>query len=346
MHKHGGDIYTYPNAIDFSANINFLGVPKAVMAAMEKALEKVSHYPQPGSVRLCHAVAEMEKVKPEQVFCGNGAADVIFSMVLAEKPKKALIPAPTFQEYEQALLSVDCQVEGVPLGADGQSKAAVFAKENFLEKITEDIDMVFFCNPNNPTAVLYERGYLQKMLEKCAKTGARLVVDECFLDFVLGAEDITMKPYLEQYSQLFILKAFTKIFAVPGIRLGYGLSSDEKLLENMRNVTQPWNVSVVAQEAGIAAAKETEFVEETKRVLAEEKRYLLQELQQFNLKIYGQAANFIFLHGETGLDKKLEKYGILIRNCANFRELEEGWYRIAVRGRNENEALIKALTKI
>lgn len=158
MHKHGGDVYSYPNFIDFSANINFLGVPPAVMEAAKQALSGIIYYPQPKSERLCKAVGVMEQVKPEWVICGNGAADVIFSLVLAEKPKRALLPAPTFQEYEQALLSVDCQV-----------KAVLFSEEDFLNQITEETDMVFFCNPNNPTAILYSREYLVKLLEKCRK---------------------------------------------------------------------------------------------------------------------------------------------------------------------------------
>lgn len=361
MYEHGGDIYSHPGVIDFSANINFLGVPEPVRKKAESALEKITHYPQPGSGKLCEAVAGMESVKRGQVICGNGAAEVIFSLVLAEKPKKALLPAPAFQEYEQALLSVDCQVEFADLfrgkrlqgdelegkQQDRESRKGATAGENgLLERITEETDMVFFCNPNNPTAILYSRDYLLQLLEKCAETKTRLVVDECFLDFVSGAEQITMKPFLETYENLFIVKAFTKMFAMPGIRLGYGLSGDKDLLEKMQQVTQPWNVSVIAQEMGIAAAGETDFIERTRAATEAEKQYLLQELQQFPVEVYGSAANFLFFHGEKGLDKALEQYGILIRNCSNFRGLEEGWYRIAVRSRNENRRLVQALQRI
>lgn len=343
MHKHGGDIYSYPNFIDFSANINFLGVPKAVKEAAQNALQEIIHYPQPGSIRLCQAVAEMEHVKSRQVICGNGAADVIFSVILAEKPKKALIPAPTFQEYEQALLSVDCQVKFANFFKGKTS--GITPEENFIEEITNDIDMVFFCNPNNPTGILQEREYVLRLLQKCEKAGARLVVDECFLDFVTGAEDVTMKPFLEEYENLFLVKAFTKMFAIPGIRLGYGLSSDEILLAKMKQVTQPWNVSVIAQKAGVAATKESGFVERTKEAVAEEKKYLLEELNQLPVEIYGHAANFIFFRAEKGLEKRMEQYHILIRDCSNFRGLEKGWYRIAVRSRKENQALIQGMKK-
>ena len=308
--------------------------------AMEQALKEVTHYPQPKSVRLCEAVAELERTAPSQVICGNGAADILFSLVLAEKPKKALLLAPTFQEYEQALLSVDCQVERVDMLANK------LFWEVFIERITRDINMVFLCNPNNPTGELYNRKTLERVLEKCTETGTRLVIDECFLDFVREAENITMKPFLDLYPQIVIVKAFTKMFAIPGIRIGYGLSSDYQLLEKMRSVTQPWNVSVIAQETGMAAAKETGFVERTRIAIEEEKQFLLQELKQLPLEIQGHAANFIFFRGEKGLDKKLEQHGILIRNCSNFHGLEEGWYRIAVQSHKENQVLIQALQAV
>lgn len=340
MHKHGGDIYSHPNLIDFSANINFLGVPETLMEAARDALNEVIHYPQPGSIRLCEAIAQMEGVDATQIICGNGAADVIFSLALAEKPQKALLPAPTFQEYEQALQSVDCKIERIALLAED------FSWESFAGKITEDIDMVFFCNPNNPTGVVYPREGLEKLLQKCAKTGTRLVVDECFLDFVSREDTITMKPYLVQFPNLFIIKAFTKMFAIPGIRLGYGMLSDEKLLLKMQTVTQPWNVSVIAQQVGVVATKETDFIEKTRQAIEIEKEYLLQELGKLPVELYGHAANFICFRGEENLDKKLEQHGILIRNCSNFQGLEEGWYRIAVRNRQDNQLLIQTLKKV
>jgi len=231
--------------------------------------------------------------------------------------------------------------------------------------------MVFFCNPNNPTGVLTEREWLVKLLKACKQAGALLVVDECFLDFVV-TDSHTMKPFLESFPNLFIVKAFTKIFGIPGLRLGYGLCGNAAILEKMAQVTQPWNVSVPAQEAGIAAAKEKEFLVRTRQAVEEEKKYLLEHLSAFKveekkenhserkkqeimsdiqqktffIEIYGHAANYIFFQSIIGLDRKLEKYGILIRNCSNFRGLEEGWYRIAVRTREENEKLIECLEKI
>lgn len=381
MHKHGGDVYQYPNFIDFSANINLLGTPPKVLERAKTAVDEILHYPQPGSGRLCRAIAELEQTEPEQVICGNGAAEVIFSLALAEKPKQALLFAPTFQEYEQALRSVGCRIRREYL----RPEHGFYLQEENLLSITKEIDLVFLCNPNNPTGILTEPGMLKQLADRCRQAGAVLAVDECFLDFVSSGQDnspvsCSMKKYLHNYPNLFIIKAFTKTFGMPGLRLGYGLCGNKARLARMREATQPWNVSVPAQEAGIAAAKEKSFLEETRRALETEKSFLLEHLLQYRrepgalempageggilsppdpaagngagkeepffIQVYGHGANFIFFRSRKGLGSELKKYGVLIRDCSNFPGLEEGWYRIAVRPRKENEILIQTLKKL
>lgn len=352
MHKHGGDIYSHPNFIDFSANINLLGTPLAVLQAAKSAMDEIGHYPQAGYERLRQAVSKLEQTEPEQIVCGNGAAEVIFSLVLAKKPKRAMVFEPAFWEYEQALKSVDCEIVYEYLYPEEG-----FQIREVPARLDDTIDMVFLCNPNNPTGVLSDIAILGKLLERCEQTGTLLVADECFLEFMTG-EGHSMKPFLESSQSLFIVKAFTKIFGIPGLRLGYGLCKNQDIRKRMQAVTQPWNVSVPAQEAGIAAAEETEFIEKTRQETAVEKQFLLEQLsvfgqgeaetlpEKFFIKIYGHAANFIFFKSILGLDQELMKYNILIRNCSNFRGLSEGWYRIAVRTREENEKLLESLRQV
>lgn len=361
MYEHGGDSYRYPDFTDFSANINLLGAPECAVERARAALDGITHYPQVGCDRLRQAIAELEQAEPQEIICGNGAAEVIFSLVLALKPRKAMVFAPAFQEYEQALKSVDCQVIREYLSPEQGFRIT----EHSLAQADDTIDMVFVCNPNNPTGVLTEQNMLVQLLNRCRKAGAVLVVDECFLDFVpleqeadgksslsdygAGCHPDSMKPFLKKYTNLFLVKAFTKTFGMPGLRLGYGLCGNLEILEKMRGVTQPWNVSVPAQEAGIAAAGERTFLAETRKAVAREKAFLLEQLSLYppeELRIYGHAANFIFFRSRKGLDNALEEYGIRIRNCSNFPGLEEGWYRIAVRSREENTVLVKALKKI
>lgn len=341
-HVHGGDIYRYPNALDFSSNCNPCGMPEGVKAAAVKALKRAHNYPDVSCSELKRALEQAEGIPFNQIICGNGAADLIFGLVLARKPKKSLLPAPAFAEYEQALASVGCEVKHAFL-----KEAEGFAPgKDFFNQITGELDMVFFCNPNNPTGVLAEREYVRRIAEKCRECNVFLVLDECFIDFLEDADSYTMKPNLKEFPGLFLVKAFTKKYAMAGIRLGYGFCSDSHVLEEMREVMQPWNVSVIAQEAGIAALKEDAYWQESWGRVRAERAYLLKQLKEMKLQIYGSKANYIFFRGPKGLGEACLKQGIYIRDCSNYEGLSLGFYRIAVRTREENEKLLQVFTKI
>jgi threonine-phosphate decarboxylase len=341
-HIHGGDVYRHQNVIDFSANCNPLGTPASVKQAVAESMEQVTHYPDVRCQELRDALALYEGVPAEQIICGNGAADLIFSLVLAVKPSKALVPAPTFAEYEQALESVGCQVVHAP--ADKENGFAV--GEELLKAMEDDIDMLFLCNPNNPTGILMEPDFLEQVLGACAKHKIFLVLDECFLDFVKNPMGYTQKKSLESHRGLFILKAFTKRYAMAGIRLGYGLSSNGELLEKMKEVTQPWNVSTLAQAAGIAALKEKEYVDRAVELIHRERTFLKEQMSRAGLCVYDSQANYIFFQGPENLQERCLKEGILIRDCGNYYGLTQGFYRIAVRTHEENLILMKVFEKV
>lgn len=342
MHQHGGNIYGNKVRLDFSSNINLLGIPAGVIQAAKKGVELSYHYPDTECHELREAISRAEKIPKEQIICGNGAADLIFSLVLTKKPKKSLLPAPTFYEYEQALQSIDCEIIYHSLS----DVNGFLLQEDFLEKITMDIDIIFLGNPNNPTGTLIEKELLERILMRCDTCNCLLVVDECFMDFVSKCKEYTMKEQCRNSKNLFVLKAFTKLYAMPGLRLGYGFSSDVKLLKNMKGVSQPWSVSVPAQMAGIAALKEEEYVIRSLHMLREEKAFLMKELENLNMTIYGFKANYIFFGAIKGLYEKCMKKGILIRDCSNYRGLNEGYYRIVIKTHEENRQLIEVLKEI
>lgn len=340
-HVHGGNIYAYENCLDFSANCNPLGTPQSVKAAVVESLEHIADYPQVGYAPLRGAIASYECVAPEQVICGNGAAELIFSLCRAKKPKKALVASPTFAEYEQALESVDCEVRHV-----GLNHGDFAVGQEFIDALDKDLDMAFLCNPNNPTGILMERDYLFHVLRVCRDMDILLAVDECFLDFVKDPMAYTLKAQLERYENLFILKAFTKRYAMAGIRLGYGLTGNRPLLEAMELATQPWNISVMAQAAGLAALKETEYVEQGRQMVFEQSEYLKAEMEAMGLRVYPSQANYIFFCGPSDFFESCVKKGILIRDCSNYVGLSEGYYRIAVRTGEENRKLIRVFKEI
>lgn len=339
---HGGDIYSYPGVLDFSANCNPYGTPAGVKKAAAEAMEEICCYPDVYCRELRKALAAEEHTDSSHIICGNGAADLIFGIVLAKRPRRALLPAPTFAEYEQALLAAGCEIEHFYM----KEEQGFVPDEALFAQITQETDLVFFCNPNNPTGVLKDTGYIRQLADRCRKCGALLVLDECFIDFVDDPERATFRPDLENYDNVFLLKAFTKKYAMAGLRLGYGLCVDEHLLEKMRAVMQPWNVSLPAQRAGVAALAEEAYAAETMRKIREEKAFLKEALAETGWKLYASEANYIFFRAMDGLREECLRKGVSIRDCSNYEGLCGGYYRIAVRTRAENEKLLAVFKQI
>ena len=203
--------------LDFSANVSPLGLPEGVRRGIIAALSEAHRYPDPLCRTLRQRLGEREGLPPEQILCGNGAADLIFRGVLAVSPRRALITAPTFGEYEQALTLADCQVERFFL----REEEGFVLTSRLLEAITPGVEMVFLCEPNNPTGAVSDRQLLLEVLERCRQIGALLVVDECFGDFLEDQEAHTLRGQVGDFPNLLILKAFTKMYAMAGVRLGY-----------------------------------------------------------------------------------------------------------------------------
>ena len=398
---HGGDWAGFEieygrQPLDFSMNVNPLGISKAVQEAIAKAAESAERYPDPLCRELTQRLAEAESVPAERIFCGNGAADIIFRLAKALKaagdmlsrqeppeghePGAAkpvlLVTAPTFSEYETAFAENGWQICRYQL----EEKKGFRIGEDILDAIGEDTDAVFLCEPNNPTGVTTDRQLLQKILERCRQTDTVLVIDECFNGFLEDPAEHSMVAELQNdmaevasglgmdaAGGLIILKAFTKLYGMAGVRLGYCLCPDAEMAEKIRSAGAPWNVSSLAQAAGIAALTDEEHVEQGLAIVKQERPWMKAQLAELldgadksgrkaGARIYGEA-NYLLFHvseedlhaGENAavsLDQQLRSRGILIRNCSNYPGLGEGWYRVAVRKHEENLQLIEAMAEI
>ena len=338
-YKHGGDIYRYPGMLDFSANINPFGPSEAVIKAANAGVREMAHYPDSRCGELRKALSGKLHLPEASIIVGNGAADLIFSLVLSEKPHKAVVTAPSFSEYTQALQAVDCEVIHYYLKESDQFDL----KEDYLELLTEDVDIIFLCSPGNPTGRVIERGLLEQILKRCEICGIRMVLDECFYEFLEQPEEATMQDFVREHPCLFLLRAFTKMHAMPGLRLGYGLCSEAHLLERMYQVRQPWSVSTVAQAAGLAALGEEERVKATRSYIAKERRWMEQELEKIGIRFIPSEANYILFRSREDLFSLLLEKKILIRDCRNYEGLAPEYYRIAVRTHEDNEKLLGAL---
>ncbi len=341
---HGGDIYTYKGMLDFSVNVNPFGTSEAVLEAAKRGIDKCCAYPDSQCRALRAALAEKLDVPREYILPGNGAADLFFSLVTAEKPKKALVPVPAFSEYERALRTVDCAIRYYQT----EEKDNFRLTERFLDALTEDLDMVFLCSPSNPAGQVIPEELLRRIIRWCGEKKIRIVLDECFVEFADPEKAFYAEREAEKCPQLFVVRAFTKMHAIPGLRLGYGITSDTELMDRLCGARQPWSVSIPAQEAGIAALSETEDhrAEKTRALIRTEREWLEQELKGMGFRVIPSEANFILMYSETDLAACLREKGILIRDCGNYRGLGKGWYRTAVRLHEENRLLTEALQEI
>lgn len=344
---HGGDILTaktkYDGALlDFSANLNPLGMPPQVAQAAMRGVEASDAYPDPQCRQLRQGIARRDGVVMEQVICGNGAADLIFRLVIAERPQKALVTAPTFSEYAEALDWVDCQVGHHRL----HPQEGFALTRAILEEISPELDMLFLCTPNNPTGACIAPGLMEEILEKTAQCGVRLVVDECFLDLSTGGQGLSR--YLVDYHNLFLLRAFTKSYAMAGLRLGYGLCGDENLMDRLSRCGQPWSVSTPAQQAGLAALDCPDWPIKARTLLAVERPALQGALEELGLVVYPGQANYLLFcaPGRADLKEALLARGVLIRACGNYVGLGPDYYRVCVKPRQENQRLLAALNEV
>lgn len=348
--SHGGDVQTFRERfggepLDFSANVSALGMSPAARAAARDALDQADRYPDPACRELRRAIAAHEDVPFESVLCGNGAADVIWRLVLALRPRRALLCAPTFSEYEAALRAVDCEVVRHELRREGDfALGGDFA----LRVMTERPDVVFLCEPNNPTGLVSPRDLLLEVLAACDALGALLVVDECFNGFLPDPSAHTLVPLVAggDCPRLFVLKAFTKLYGMAGLRLGYGLCSDATLLARMRDAGQAWPVSSVAQAAGIAALGDVDYVAAVRDLVASERPYLSEGLRRLGLYVVPGQANYLFFESDVlDLVDRVARLGVIMRDCANYPGLRPGDVRVAVRTRKENDRLLDALAR-
>ncbi|MBA4698647.1 MAG: aminotransferase class I/II-fold pyridoxal phosphate-dependent enzyme [Ruminococcus sp.] len=339
---HGGDIYTYEGMIDFSINVNPFGPSPSVIEAAYQAVKTIGAYPDSRCRKLRQALESALQVPQNTLVFGNGAADLIFSLVFSEKPRKALLTAPSFLEYAQALEAGGCEVCYHYLKEEKNFQL----DEDYLEMLTEDIDMIFLCSPDNPTGNLIERSLLCKIAEICEKQGIRMVLDECFYEFLEDTGDVLSHTEIWTYPHLFLLRAFTKMHAMPGLRLGYGITADQTLISKMEKVRQPWSVSAPAQAAGIAALDEAERMKKTVTFVIEERKILEKELGRIGVRYFPSSANYMLLKSSYDLFTLLKQRKILIRDCSNYEGLEKGFYRVAVKRREENCLLVQALEEI
>lgn len=353
---HGGDIYRNQVELDFSVNINPLGIPAGIKEALRTAVKDCIRYPDLRSEELKKKLEESTGIDRMDILCGSGASELFLAIMHAVRPDRTIIPVPSFWGYEHAARAAECRICHVQMRPeDGfclreellwqKLRQESFGQENGLrgEHFRE---VLFLANPNNPVGNLLSRERLAHILTECRKRNIIAVVDECFIEFTGKEETHSLKTLIKKYPNLIVVRAFTKIYAIPGVRLGYLFCGNRELLGAIEKQLPEWNLSVFAQAAGIAACREIHYKNQTAEYVKRERTYLTGELKRAGINVYPSEAGYLLLYTECPLYVALLEKKILIRDCSNFRGLHTGFYRIAVKTHEENKQLIQAVNDI
>jgi threonine-phosphate decarboxylase len=341
---HGGDIYSHTILmekdregllLDYSVNTNPLGMPGPVKAALKGHVEEYQRYPDPACRALRAALSQYEGIDEKQICCGNGAADLIFRLCLAQKPRRALVCAPAFSEYERAVALAGG--ETVLHRLDEKDGFALTGR--YLDDLIPGLDMALLCNPNNPTGRLIAQDLLAEILRRCRELGILLVMDECFLPFT-GAASVVGEP------GLVAVKALTKTFSLAGLRMGYAIGPDSAFTEALAGTGQRWSVSTPAQVASCAALQCLPWLEQSRRLIQTERPRLAEKLRELGFTVFDSDANFMLFRSDVPLLDGLMERGILIRDCSSFHGLDGRYYRCCVKQREQNERFVAALREV
>jgi len=354
MFSHGGNIYeierlyktSKDEILDYSSNINPLGVNSFVLEALKNNFNSIQRYPDPGYFELKKAISNYYQIDFNHIFTGNGATELIFLIAQSLKPKKALIISPTFLEYEKALLNVDCKIKHFRLD---EKNEFIINKELLKKEIKNKYDIVFLCNPNNPTSVYTELNDLEEIAAECKKTNTTIVLDESFIDFISESDKKSSLNIVSKYDNIIVIKSLTKFFAIPGLRLGFGITSNQNFYKKITGAQSPWSVNCFSEIAGINLFKDIHYISRTISSTQDEIDFLSKELSKMEkIKIFKPTVNFILIKLLNNLTSDKLKNNlihdkILIRDASNFNFLNEKFVRVAVKKRDDNLILLEKL---
>ena len=352
-HEHGGNIFAIAkslglppeNMLDFSASINPLGMAPGVRAALSGCVDRLMHYPDKGAAELKESLSAYHGVATNELAVANGSTELIHLVPRVVPGRRGLIVAPAFAEYALALERSGWQTDYFTLkSGDGFS----LSLPALQEKLGEGYDILFICNPGNPTGALIPKDDMKEIIGLCRNSGTFLVLDEAFIDF---CEEQSAKDLIGGFERGVLLRSMTKFFAIPGLRLGYAIGAPATI-EAIASLQDPWSVNTAAQIAGIASLSDADYCRRTRKYVGEERDRLSAGLAGLScFKPFPSRANYLLTEIRNGLDAaqirlKLIEKGILIRDCSNFEGLNGRFIRVAVRLREENEMLLERLDEI
>ncbi|MGQ7553777.1 threonine-phosphate decarboxylase CobD [Streptococcus suis] len=353
--EHGGNMnqlasdfgFRPEDCLDFSANINPLGLSEKVKSKIIETLDCLVHYPDVTYSQSKAALAEYHSCPTQQILLSNGAVDIFYELARYVKPKKILLLSPTFMEYEKAFKQVGSDIIYHVLERPHYSWTFESILPN-LEKLSSG-DLVLICNPNNPTGTVVPTDTLLLVAEFLRQKGVYLVLDEAFMDFITDSDSYSMVAHLKDYQNVIVVRSLTKFYAIPGLRLGYALSSNTDLIAAIDEMRPPWTINALADALVPVILKDSEYHHATEEWLKSEQEFLYKELTALpDLQVLPPTVNYIFFEyeGNESLRELLIQEKIFIRSCHNYHHLNDRHYRVAIRSREENCRLIEAFRSV
>jgi len=353
---HGGRIAEYINAdrpmIDFSANLNPMGMPDVPTAIRE--IEGIFHYPDNNYLKLravsadfveaCSGTNAPVRITAENIVPVNGSSELIrlFAEMVIERGDRVIIPAPTFDEY-----AFQCRLFGADVQYWDYSKILELSSDQI-----SDASAVFLCNPNNPTGDLITGDDVRRLSDRCSAAETFLFVDEAFIELSDPAQSVAHAVIDSDF--VVVSRSLTKVFAVPGLRLGFGIASTE-VAELFNRARLVWNVGAPAEAIGrelMGACMKGDYLKRSIALIRKERGYLMEAFTSRGFSPYESAVNFSLVDlRSTGIDSqemvtRMAGNGILVRDCAMFQGLDGRYIRVAVRTREENRMLMRAIDAV
>ncbi len=351
-YRHGGEVFSFSpeernRILDFSININPMGLSPKGRKAIERFWEiETTRYPDVEARDVTESLSECYHIPSGMIAIGNGATELMYTVLHVLKPSKVLVPAPSFSEYRLSAMAASIPVETFYLMESEQFRIPVEKVISMMEKRS----LLYLGNPNNPDGNLIDSSTFRALMEAAVQRDSYVVIDESFIDFVVG--DVSFRSFCSKYPNLIIVMSLTKFYAVPGLRIGCSFAS-ENITALIKKSLIPWNVNGPVQLYMTHAARDQEYILESRKFCREQRQEFVNQLSHFHgLFIYPGMVNFILcrLTGEIRDSGELQNflfpYKIMIRQCGNYDGLDNSFFRLAVRRKNENHKFIEALRKV
>lgn len=355
---HGSDLekieeyYHIPKEeiVSFGANVNPLGLSQAVKEKLAANLDIISTYPDRNYKSLKNAISNYTGVVPEHIVVGNGSTELISLLISQRKPSRALLLGPTYSEYARELSLVGGAMSYYNLKEETHFRLDI---EDFLNSITDDTELVIICNPNNPTSSALTQKELEEIIYECEKRDIFVMIDETYVEFAPSMASITAVPLVDRYDNFMVIRGVSKFFAAPGLRFGYGITSNQDFLASLLEHQNPWSLNSIAAYAGELMLSDKEYIQETRNLICTERDRMTFSLSQMSgAKVYDAYANFILVkiikEELTSFDvfEACIREKMMIRDCSSFESLDGEYVRFCIMNPEDNKKLIEVLRNI